>query len=540
MLELDGNLTSDELAACLRQDYATFCAFMQDDGYFDPVHEDCCERIQQELERTGNLQALRENDDSLSKEVARIAVVWPRGALKSTIITKYLPVWLALQNATVRNLIVSNTAPNAGKKLDNIRSLFDTHQQFRGLYQDLLPDPNNKWTSSAACINREGSYQEQTFEAAGVQTQVTGRHYNAIFEDDTVAPKKDSLKVESALPSMEDVEKGIGWHRMATPLMVPKGCRIRLVVTTRWTDYDIIAYVKANENYLIIDVPAMDVLGKPNFSIFYSADELEAIRKNVGTYMFSALYLNNPIPAGDRLFRMEWLQNKFNRKSVPPGARYVISVDPAIGKRDDACETAIVAAWHFSSMIWIDEIIHGHFSPAETVVRTLNLIATVLGKHSVAIVVETVNYQKALSYFLHDEIRRRNAEPGALFGLWSVPIYEVNPRMAKEARIAALQPLYENGQVYHREGLDSTLESQLVQFPHGRLCDVVDALAHHLEVYQGVYIEEPKKEVENEEGTFWLALQEVYGRTRSAGRGLRTPSAERAVESLSGYVVGIN
>jgi len=71
-----------------------------------------------------------------------------------------------------------------------------------------------------------------------MKTKKTGTHYNVIIEDDTVAPDVEEMAAEVIMPSIEDIERGIGWHKQAYSLLVPKGFRVRIVVSTRWSDFD--------------------------------------------------------------------------------------------------------------------------------------------------------------------------------------------------------------------------------------------------------------------------------------------------------------
>lgn len=486
------SLTPQQLREACIADYATFCAVMQDDGWFDPVHEEICHGIQNELVTTGNLAALRTGKDDLSTMAAKILIVLPRGSLKSSIVTKLLPCWLTLQSPNVRCLIAGNTMPNASKKIDNIRGIYDAHEIFRALFPELLPDSNCRWTSTSAEIKRDWCPSgEGTFESAGMKTQVVGRHFHVIIEDDTVAPEKDDLGVDMTLPSNEDIDRAIGWHRMAIPLQLAKGPRIRVVVTTRWSDNDLVDYIERQEKYVKFDYPALRSDGiTPTFSIFYSREQLDELKQTLGSYMFSALYLNKPIPAGDRLFRATWFHSYTS--GVPLGAAYYVSIDPAISEKDSSCETVLCGCYQQHSTIWVNDIINGHLSPADLVHRTLDLIDPQLNgelPRRCGIILETNAYQKSISYYLHDELRRRG---------WNVPIFEVNSRTSKEARIAALQPLYENGQIMHRKGVSSALETQLIQYPHGRLVDIPDALSQQMVVYRGYFgvlnTEKPKED----------------------------------------------
>ena len=461
---------------------------MQDDGYFSAPHDRLCDKMQEQLEAAGVLQELRHPTGAVCRDV-RFRVVMPRGSLKSTIITKYLPLWLSIQGPEGRNmrfLIACNSAPNAARKLEDIRGVLDGHDTFMSLWPDLLPTKDCRWTNAAAELNRTKRFPEATFEAAGVRTKLTSRHYNCIIEDDTVSPDESDMGIEMSMPSIEDIEKGIGWHKQATPLLVPRGPRIRIVVSTRWTDFDLMHYIEENEtSYHSFDVPALDEMGQPNFPELLPLDTLEDYRKLLGPYMFAALYLNAPIPAGERNFRPEWFQyftrlltdSEGTRDTIPADATFYVSIDPAISEKDAACETAIVGCWHKLPLIYVTETLHGHFTPQDTITKTLDLVEKHYDRCG-GIIVETVQYQKALRYFMLDEMRRRRMYK---------PIVESNSRTAKEIRIQALQPLFANKQILFDRTLDRKLESQLLQFPNGRLVDIADALAQHLDVYRGVF-----------------------------------------------------
>lgn len=500
----------EELREAVLSRFSTFCMLMQDDGWFDPIHEQICDQIQEHLEHTGVLKALREGID-VGTFTADIGIVMPRGSLKSTIITKLFSVWLSLQDPNIRILIVGNTAPNAAKKLDDIRGLWDTNDLLRAMFPNLLPTRAQSWTGLAAELNRSKSFPEATYESAGTKTKVTGRHFNVTLQDDTVAPEKDEMQEEVVLPSRESLEQAIGWHKSSYPLLVPKGVRIRIVVSTRWADDDLIFHIRNKERgWFIVDIPATKdgtEDGEPNFTMFYSKQELQQIKENIGSYMFSCLYLNNPLPPGSRLFSAAHFQS-YTDDQIPAEAGYYISIDPAISEKEKACETAIIGSFQFYSFLFVHDIVHKRMNPFELISTALDLAERRMDRVK-GIILETVAFQKSLVYFLLDEMRRREIY---------IPIIENPTRTAKDMRIAALQPLYENHQIFHRRGLDPILESQLAQYPHGKLIDVVDALASQLFVYRGLK-HKPKvaQSLQSEEGSLWQALQGIRSKKEGCG-----------------------
>lgn len=492
-------------AGCLKS-FSLFCLTMQEDGWFDPVHEKICDEIQQELESKGVLGFLREKGSVPSNKLfeVKLAVVMPRGSLKSTIITKLLSIWMSLQDSNLRILIASNSFANGSKKIEDIKGLIDSNSLFRSMFPELLPDKRCTWTSESACLKRGKEFPESTFECAGVKTRIIGRHYDVIVEDDTVAPDESDLKKEVSMPSIEDIEKGIAWHRMAVGLFNPKGARVRIVVTTRWSDFDLIDYIEKNESYHIVNVPAMDENGTCIFTNFYSKEVLDNIAADLGPYMFSALYLNKPISEGNRLFNKEWIKyidlvGSDGTSIIPKEAKYYVTLDPAISEKDSACETAIVGCYQMRDLIYVTDCFHAKYLPAEAISIALDLMAR--NEQSVALIVESNAYQKALTYFIQDEMKRRSLYK---------PVIPHQSRTPKNERIQGLQPLFANGQVLLKRGIDKIIETQLLQFPHGRLVDVIDCLAMQLKVYLGASSKSVSKPVEEDKSNLcWTALEEL-------------------------------
>lgn len=467
-METPDKINPEVLRKACKEYYSIFARTMQDTGWFDPVHEKLCDFIQYHIE-----QAQLQNNDT------RICITMPRGSLKSTIVTKYLAAWLATKNPLTRCLIATNSHTNACKKLEDIKGLYETHQIYKSLFPELVPTKKELWTAAAATIPRSMQFPEATFEGAGMGTKKTGSHYNVIFEDDTTAPDVSDMREDVTAPSQEDIERAIGWHKQANNLLVPKGLRVRIVVSTRWADYDLIQYVKENENYLFFDMPALTEKGEANFSMFYSKEKLKDIESQIGPYMFSCLYLNKPLDSSKRKFQKDWF-TYIDRDALPPGGYWSVAIDPAISEKNESCETAITTTYHWVGedkrpyMCWYRDI-HAHLNPLETATTAINLACNCLGK--TYILIETVAYQKALKYIIRDEMIRRQV---------NFDIVQINSRSSKNLRIEAMVPYFANGRIkFLKNGLTAQVESQLIQFPNGKLVDIIDSFSMHLKVYKG-------------------------------------------------------
>jgi hypothetical protein len=504
--------------------YATYCRIFQDDGYFDPTHEKLCNWIQMHVERCE--EQLRVKGICSGK----ISLTMPRGSLKSTIVTKHFSCWIVLRrfykfnDDSMRVLLAGNTYTNSKKKLQGIRGMYDTVELFKALFSETLPRKGregNKWSDESACINRKTSFDESTYEVGSLNTRLTGRHYNIIIEDDTTAPDSSEMEDGMTRPSTETIESAIGFHQASTPLLVPKGFRFNLVVSTRWAMVDLISYVNEKEHFYSFDVPA-ELDGVPLFECFYDRETLELIRARVGDYMYSCLYLNKPIDDSLRVFRstdMNWV----DRSALPALGSITIAVDPAISEKEESCESAITVNMHQlrpngeRHQYWMEDM-HGHFLPLQLAEKILNLADKydTVDTPVRAIIVETVAYQEALKYILIDMMNKRKGVGKKTYSIVKAK------RGNKGVRIESMQPAFQRKRVHFVKGaLSDQTESQLLQYPMGKLVDIIDSWSMHNKVWRSERWDEPVDSPEQYKETFEQVYQEMIDMKEEQAHGSR-------------------
>ncbi|MDB4261281.1 hypothetical protein N9878_00300, partial [bacterium] len=403
-----------------------------------------------------------------------------------TIVTKYLPTWLTLRryylfkDHSVRSLVAGNTFNNATAKMyGDIGGLFTTHQLFKACYPEILPRAGrtgNIWRSTGLEVNRDTSYPEETFQCAGTNTKLIGRHYNIIVEDDTTAPDISDFEDGLTIPSKEVIDQAVGFHQATTSLFVPKGFRLSIVVSTRWACEDLMHQILTKENYKYFNKPAVAEDGTPNFAMFYNMASLEKIKNKIGSYMYSMLYLNKPLDNSERVFNPDNFV-RCEPDDVPRRGFRTLAVDPAISEEDAACESSITVSQHVSHgfenhQYWWEDI-NCRLLPFQLANRILDL-AVKYNDEDVPvkyIVIETVAYQKALKFILMNEMERRDLH---------FDIGEYSSRQKKDIRIQGMQPLFERRRIHFVRGcLSDQTESQLTQFPNGKLVDTIDSWSMH-------------------------------------------------------------
>lgn len=420
--------------------------------------------------------------------------VLPRGWLKTTLCTISYPIWLSIQKDThiyhgrnIRVLIVQNTFLNACKKLSVIRSQWETNPLLRGMCPDLLPTKNSMWRSEAACLTRSKIWPEATYEAAGSRTQVTGRHYDVIIEDDTVAPDLDELGEESLAPTTEQVQDAIGWHtKNVLPLLNNPATDLSLVVGTRWYDQDLIRHIIDKEpNYSVTTRACRETDGVPDpcgaltYPERFDDETLTRLATSLGSYMYSCLYMNQPVRREDMAFKSEWFKDY---DSLPPTQSLAVyttidpATDPKLSKsgKTDYSVVMTCAKDLVTGFIYVLDYFRKRCNPGELVSAIFQHVSLY---HPILVGYEDIAYQRSIDYYVKEEMIKRSS--------WFIlePLKLSKQKDAKQLRIAGLQPLFNAGVIRTKHWMQE-LKSELTMFPLGSYDDLPDALSMQLNLWK--------------------------------------------------------
>lgn len=451
----------------------------------------------------------------------------PRNWLKSTIGSIAFPIWLSIQaeghrfgGPNTRVLIVQNSASNACKKLAVIRGLWEQNPLLRALFPELLPGRNSTWNASGVCLTRSKPHAESTYEAAGTSTKVVSRHYDVIIEDDTVAPDYDELGQESLAPTHDDVQKAIGWHRAALPLLTSIDDGLIVIIGTRWYDQDLIRYVKDNElQYKIISRACReDAEGKPDpkghitYPERFGERVLAELERALGSYMFYCLYLNMPIRREDMAFKPEW----FEFYETPPNlislAVYTTidtATDPKLSKSNDNDFSVVMTCGKdmVSGRIYVLGYFHARCNPGEFCSAIFDHVVRF---NPLMVCYQDVAFERPIEYWLRELMRQESR----YFCLQALKLPK--GKDAKDLRIASLQPLFQSRAIYLRDHMKE-LQSELTKFPLGRHDDLADALSMQLVLWRLTKTNREKAQLihaENDPFNFESALTELRQRKR--------------------------
>ena len=201
-----------------------------------------------------------------------------------------------------------------------------------------------------------------------------------------------------------------------------------------------------------------------------SHEFLESAKRTMGSYMFANQYLNEIIPAELQTFKKEWFKYY---AQVPEKLNTFIFVDPALSEADGSDFTGIVVVQVDVNGQWYVPFARRYRLTPTALIDFVFELNKVWKPNIIGI--EEVAYQKALLYFLDEEMRRRNT-------ILPVKGVKAPTTNTKQARILSLVPRFEWGHVSLTQGLND-LELELLQFPRGSHDDLIDALAYIEYIY---------------------------------------------------------
>lgn len=204
--------------------------------------------------------------------------------------------------------------------------------------------------------------------ATGIGGPLTGQGVDVLVVDD---PYKNRQQAESAAWQRMVMD---WWTDVARTRLEPKANAI--VFHTRWVKNDLIGFLhkkneeRANDNsagsrWSHVHMPAL--AANDNDALWpgrYSAEDLKAIRHDVGEYTWWSLYQGRPRPRGKRVFR-----GTFFYRELPATYSLGVGLDcayTATTKSDKSC-AVVLAKCATTGKEFVVEVRRGLFTPDEWV-----------------------------------------------------------------------------------------------------------------------------------------------------------------------------
>lgn len=443
-----------------------------------PLHMEMCERWQARIHKRFTMWLL------------------PRSHLKTSIFTEAGVLWEAIVDPNLRFLVVNAKLENAIAILANIKTCCESNDVFRWLFPeycyDLAPkslQKRTKWLTDRIdfpCSKYAGK-KEGNIECMSVGASLVSRHYDRLQFDDPVNDENTTTK--------EYRDKIDRWYKNALQLRHDANSIVRLI-GTRWHFDDLYSRrwkeemarrkrQKANglqvaPRYWIyhrqvveqVDYGGETIAGytnvRPIWPERFSAESIQDIREEIGSYIFSCQYMNNPLPEEDAIFKYSDI--KFVEDiDIPENVINLISCDIAVEETEQGDWWVItVASFDAMGVMYVREIIRDKLLTSSFLEHVFALTKKWSPKR---VSIESTAFQKTLNKTYRQESTKARI---------NVPWVEVERgKSSKRKRILALQPRVERQDLCVEEGIKNSdwLIDEMTTYPRSTHDDILDTLA---------------------------------------------------------------
>ena len=443
--------------SAIKDDFMSFVKYMWPDFIEGSHHKIMAEKFNKVA--TGDLK--------------RIVINMAPRHTKSEFASYLLPSWMIGKNPKLKIIQATHTTELAVRFGRKAKNLIDS-QEYQKIFQTKLREDSKaagRWET-----NEGGEYF-----AAGVGGSITGRGADLLIIDDPHS-EQDALNTNA-------LERTWEWYTSGPRQRLQPG-GIIVVVMTRWNTKDLTGKLinaqketKADQ-WEVIEFPAILPNDKPLWPEYWKLEELEGVKAGLPIGKWNAQYQQNPTAEEGSIIKREWW-NLWD-KDLPPLHHVIQSYDTAFLKKETADYSAITT--------W------GVFYPTEDSGPNLILLDVVKDRFEFPelrrVALEQYNYWKPESVIVEGkasgmpltfELRKQG-----------IPVINYTPSRGndKHARVNAVAPLFESGQVW---ATDDKFAEEVIEecaaFPYGDHDDLVDSMTQAVMRFrQGGFIEHPEDE----------------------------------------------
>lgn len=476
------------------------------------VQTPALELIDQELKR------LADSDDE-----DRLIISMPPQEGKSVRVSHRFTEWLLEHDPDLRIAIVSYTDEMARRHGADVKLDVETYNG-----EDSPIDLGITLRQDSRAAGRWGVKGSRGgIYCVGIGGSLTGKAVDVMIIDD---PIKNLQEAHSTAyrQRLKDF-----WQAVAIPRLGP-GAKC-VVIQTRWHEDDLAGWLQVNEpgQWRVVNIPAQaeswdDPLGRKPGEYMVSARgdrNWERIKKNVGSYVWAALYQGHPSPAAGGLFKRKYMRywsmmppdatrhGRMRGARVDLGGRAVylddcwrfLTVDLAASEKTSA-DWTVAGVWAISpdgDLILLD----GARARIEEI-QHWELVRPLKEKWNADVVfVESSMIKSTMVY-----------EAGRA----KIPVKELKADTDKVTRAIPATVRAENGRLWlptvsHMPDVVTWVE-EMVSFPNAAHDDCVDVVAYAAKVI----------------ATEWLSQVDKQSATRSQPNGQSSDDIAKAFQSQTG------
>jgi predicted phage terminase large subunit-like protein len=391
---------------------------------------------------------------------------------KSEYVSRFAAAWYILMHPHHKVIFISYGDTFAAEWGEAVRDLVELYGPTFGV--TVKPDhrARDNWQTTAG----------GGMVSVGIGGTITGRGADLLIIDD---PHKNS---EEALSETMRRKVWDFWQSTVSNRLEPNG--ICIVIQTRWHQDDLtgrlLADTESSEEWVHIDLPAIaledDPLGrKPGDALWpsrFNKERLAEIRRRSGSFWWSALYQQRPVPLGETMFRPQW-EGKYTikdglvyyRRAGEEVTHYVPEhrlirygmMDIAASTKERADYT-VITSWGLAPTGELF-LLGMHRKRLEGPDQT-KMMKEAIAQYGLRFIgVESVAYQLSLWQYARRE---------------RIAVKKITAKGDKVARALTASALMEAGQLFFPEWAPwkEALETELYNFPGGAHDDIVDTVSY--------------------------------------------------------------
>lgn len=401
-------------------------------------------------------------------KIKRLIINIPPRSLKSITVSVAWPAWLLGQNPNKRIIAVSYS-----QKLSDKHSLDTKDIITSPWYKKLFPD--TKLHASQQQKSKFVTTKHGFRLSTSINGTLTGEGGDIIIVDDPHSVRHAFSGVfrqnaidwfeQTLMSRLDDKNKGavvIVMQRLHVGdltghlLNTQKDIWEHVEVSIMSRADKIYRYSKKEKNY-------------KKDELLYAANDdianIDKLKKQLGTYNFEAQYMQNPKMQEANMIKPQWISYY---DKLPENLEKYISIDSAVktGKNNDYTALTVWGYDMVNDRHYLQDVVQEKFEYPELI----KLIQDKIALHKPrAVIIE----DKASGSSIYQELRRN----------MDTKYIPWNPRLAKDIRLAAITPIFEQQKIYlpqYALWLGAYLE-ELLLFPNALHDDQVDATTQYIE-----------------------------------------------------------
>ena len=410
-------------------------------------------------------------------KIKRLIINMPPRHTKSEFASFLLPSWMVGRKPDLKIIQTTHTTELAIRFGRKAKLLIDSPE-----YQEVF---KTRLREDSQAAGKWETAQGGEYYAAGVGSAITGRGADLLIIDDPHS-EQDALNVTA-------LERAYEWYTSGPRQRLQPGGAI-VVVMTRWNMKDLTGMLLKSQKELksdkweIIEFPAIMPSGKPVWPEYWNKKELEGVKASLSVGKWNAQWMQNPTAEEGSIIKRDWWQ-VWEKDYIPPLQHIIQSYDTAFLKKETADYSAITT-W---GVFYPDQD-----SPANLILLDAfkerlefpELRRVALDQYRYWNPETVIIESKASGLPLTYELRKMG-----------IPVINYTPSKGndKHARINAVAPLFESGQIWapDHKFAEEVIE-ECASFPYGDHDDLVDSTTQAVMRFrQGGFVIHPDDEKED-------------------------------------------